>query len=188
MLQIRTDYSTYTANIPADQSEKLFRKIVADIIAMDEFGASRSIINEYLPESDALQEDIPEAEPEHKAVPKQPKSPEAHPDVTPQHDPVMEPKPIGRKYGGFLYIKCQHCGEVKAFCAKIPTDTYRCKKCGKSTDIGDLSHVNVDCECGRHTHYMTNMQEFLFDINCIDCGSPVAVKWDKKRKSYNTIE
>lgn len=54
MLQIRTDCSTYTANIPADQSEKLFRKIVADIIANDEFGTSRSIINEYLPESDAL--------------------------------------------------------------------------------------------------------------------------------------
>ena len=26
-----------------------------------------------------------------------------------------------------------------------------------------------------------------FDVNCIECGTPVAVKWNSRKKLYDTI-
>lgn len=90
-------------------------------------------------------------------------------------------------YKGFLYIKCQHCGEIKSFCSKKIIKSYRCSECGTETPLKNLSHLWLNCECGRTSHYFTNMTEFAFDVNCIECGTPVAVKWNSWKKLYDTI-
>lgn len=66
-------------------------------------------------------------------------------------------------YKGFLYIKCQHCGEIKSFCSKKIIKSYRCSECGTETPLKNLSHLWLNCECGRTSHYFTNMTEFAFD-------------------------
>lgn len=90
-------------------------------------------------------------------------------------------------YGGFLYIKCCECGEIKAFCAKHNLTEYRCK-CGAITPLADLHRMYVNCQCGAQLKYKTNMDEDMFDVNCIECGNPVAVSWNAKKMIYQTIK
>lgn len=89
-------------------------------------------------------------------------------------------------YGGFLYIKCRECGEIKGFCAKHNLTEYRCK-CGAITPLTDLHRMYVNCQCGVQSKYKTNMDEDMFDVNCIECGNPVAVSWNAKKMIYQTI-
>ena len=92
------------------------------------------------------------------------------------------------KYKGFLYIKCPKCGAVKGFTARKPTDHYHCDCCGARSEFdGPLVPLWVNCECGRSFHYFTNMEEPAFDINCLECGMPVAVEWNSKKHMYVTI-
>ena len=62
-------------------------------------------------------------------------------------------------YGGFLYIKCCECGEIKAFCAKHNLTEYRCK-CGAITPLADLHRMYVNCQCGAQSKYKTNLHAF----------------------------
>lgn len=89
-------------------------------------------------------------------------------------------------YGGFLYIKCSSCGKVKGFCAKTRLSNFRCD-CGSLTRLEHLVPLFMRCECGRNSKYLTNMEEPAFDINCYDCGNPVAVAWNPGKKQYETI-
>lgn len=188
---IKTEYNTYTAKMPAEESEKLFRKFLMEIIGMDrveppkakkEQGCQQKHgVTKKLPGEDVPVEDIPE----DKAASPVPQG-EGTKHIQEACDPVMEPEPISKSYKGFLHIKCQECGKVKSFCAREPVSEYKCS-CGQKTPLGDLADMNVDCECGRHSHYRTNMEEFLFDAECIKCGSPVTVKWNKKKKMYETV-
>lgn len=192
MIQIKTEYNTYTAKMSAKQSEKLFRKIVMDLIVRNELEAHNTDGPDILPEHNDPQDDIQEAEQEEAEEPDvQEEEPEASVDeaakTDEEYDPVMDPEPIGRKYKGFLLIKCQHCGKVRPFCAKAPVSEFKCDSCGEKTELGELSYLNVDCECGKHSYYKTNMKDFLFDVDCIVCGSPVTVKWNSKKKLYETV-
>lgn len=100
----------------------------------------------------------------------------------------LEELPVKRTYRGFLYIRCDHCGERKAFCAKEPMGWYRCSKCGERTELEAMAEIYVECECGKRAHYVTNMIEPEFDIDCIDCGNPVAVHFNEKKGVYETIK
>lgn len=92
------------------------------------------------------------------------------------------------KYKGFMYIKCPVCGKEKGLCMKKETDHYHCDSCGKRTEFEKpLVPLWVNCECGKRYKYLTNVTESLFDINCLDCGSPVAVKWNGDKQIYETI-
>ena len=65
---------------------------------------------------------------------------------------------------------------------------FHCFKCGADIPFTEeLLPLHVNCECGHHFKYMTNMKEKMFDINCIECGNPVAVRYNDKRNSYETI-
>lgn len=98
----------------------------------------------------------------------------------------VEPKMISSGYGGFLYIRCPVCGKVKGFCAKTRLNNFRCE-CGSVTRLEHLVPLYMNCECGRNSKYLTNMEEPAFDIKCYDCGNPVAVAWQPKKKQYETI-
>lgn len=105
---------------------------------------------------------------------------------------TIQDEPKGQQedegYTGFLHIKCPECGETASYCAKKPTREHICRSCGKHIELKELVYLNVDCECGRHSLYKTNRLEKEFDVECINCGTPVAVEWNEKKKLYQTIK
>ena len=99
-----------------------------------------------------------------------------------------EEETSGLTYKGFLYIKCPECGTAKGFNSRNGLSGYRCSECGAYTPFTEaLKELYVNCECGDRFKYMTNMEEPLFDIQCLNCGNPVAVKWNDKRERYETM-
>lgn len=97
------------------------------------------------------------------------------------------PELAGKGETGFLLIKCDHCGDAHAFCAKQPIRTYRCWKCGGHTPLTHMSPLRVMCECGSKFNYRTNITENQMDVNCYKCGCPVAVEWLDRRGRYEPI-
>lgn len=87
---------------------------------------------------------------------------------------------FGYGYSGNLHVKCWHCGAEKDFFAKRELETYYCNSCGKKTDISSMTSCFLNCECGNHARYYTNMK-VPFDIVCFDCGQPVAMFPRKKK-------
>lgn len=41
-------------------------------------------------------------------------------------------------YKGFLLVVCEECGEIRAFCAKRETYSFRCDECGHETALENL--------------------------------------------------
>lgn len=91
-----------------------------------------------------------------------------------------------RGYSGFLHIRCK-CGAEKSFFAKVGLGFYKCTECGERTELKDLKRVFLNCECGGRIRYLTNETSEMFDLNCLDCGQPVAMKYNEKKKLYETI-
>ena len=92
------------------------------------------------------------------------------------------------KYKGFVYIKCPVCGKEKGLCMKKESNHFHCDSCGKRSEFEKpLVPLFLNCECGKRFKYLTNMTESLFDINCLGCGAPVAVKWNEDKQIYETI-
>lgn len=91
------------------------------------------------------------------------------------------------EYKGFLIIKCGQCGNIHAFCAKVPMSVYRCRECGGRTPLTGMSPLRVTCECGARHGYITNITEKQMDVTCFSCGAPVAVEWNEKLQRYTTI-
>ena len=91
-------------------------------------------------------------------------------------------------YKGFLHIVCPECGESASFCAKSPVTERTCRKCGHNIHLEELVDVNMNCECGKHSRYKTNSKEQMLEVNCIECGAPVAMSWNEKKKMYQTIK
>ena len=96
-------------------------------------------------------------------------------------------KPADGKYKGFLFIKCEHCGETRGFNAKVPIDEYKCSECGGKTKLIGLRPAHLDCECGKHWKYQTNETADVLTINCINCGQPVDMMLNARRTAYTSI-
>ena len=92
-----------------------------------------------------------------------------------------------RGYTGFLHIRCEHCGKTKTFCTKHQLSHYSCKECGEKTDLKDLKLAFINCECSSRLKYFTNETADLIELNCINCGMPVALKYNAKKNLYETI-
>lgn len=90
-------------------------------------------------------------------------------------------------YSGFLHLCCEHCGEVQTFCNKYSLTYFKCKSCKQKTELLDLKKVWLSCECGKQSHYHTNMTDQNFDVNCVDCHAPVPVEYRPKLDAYVTI-
>lgn len=102
----------------------------------------------------------------------------------------IEPRFSGksREYRGFLYIKCPQCGYEKGQCSRNGMNSIHCDKCGCNDEFSEpLVPMYVNCECGEEFRYMTNMNADVFDMTCINCGSPVPMKYNEKKNFYETI-
>lgn len=121
------------------------------------------------------------------------------PEKLPPQEPIREEPEVApmennknltlepRGYTGFLHICCEHCGKTKTFCTKHQLSYYGCKECGKKTDLKDLKGAFINCECGGTARYLTNETAELIELNCINCGMPVALKYNAKKELYETI-
>lgn len=139
--------------------------------------------------------DVPSVEnPDFKAAVRQMTTPEKRPQEPIREEPEVVPMETERclareprGYSGFLHIHCEHCGKTKTFCTKHQLSYYNCKECGKKTDLKDLKLAFINCECGGNMRYFTNETAELIELNCINCGMPVALKYNAKKKLYETI-
>ena len=86
-------------------------------------------------------------------------------------------------YKGFLLIKCQGCGEMRSFCAKTPIHTYICN-CGEETPLGELQEAYAKCKCGKKWRYLTNATDNVIESRCIECGMPLDMMYNSRKKQY----
>ncbi len=108
--------------------------------------------------------------------------------VAPPSEPQKEKKIKDEEgYTGFLHISCE-CGNTKSFCAKGKMKSFKCEECGRITELKDLKRAYLNCECGGRFRYYTNETADMFDLECLNCGQPVALKYNEKKKLYETIK
>lgn len=105
----------------------------------------------------------------------------------PKEDNEKKTHDVEKGYTGFLHIKCK-CGEERSFCARSEMNFCKCDKCGEETELKDLKLAFANCECGQCSRYFTNETAEMFDLNCVRCGGPVALKYNKKKNLYETIK
>ena len=43
--------------------------------------------------------------------------------------------PVEAKFTGFLYVRCEKCGQERGFCAKTPISSCYCRECGGKTEL-----------------------------------------------------
>lgn len=89
---------------------------------------------------------------------------------------------------GFVYMKCPNCGNIHGTNLKKWQSYFRCKECGELIAFRNLRTIHVNCECGESFYYKTNLKIPMFDIPCLACGNPVAVYYNEKKESYQTID
>lgn len=93
-----------------------------------------------------------------------------------------------KSYKGFLLLRCPKCGEVKAFCSKKEMKGYHCFDCGEDMPfLEPLRTAWVRCKCGMHYSYKTNLDNDYIEANCVNCGAPVTMNWNERRKNYETM-
>lgn len=175
-IRVTTEGKSMAIDLEREQARKVFNAIVLQLLKADGI-----LPADGPPRADRPKEEEPKEE--AKEEPEQPVLKEP-----------AEQKPYKKlqglhAYKGFLYIRCPECGTVKGFCTKELQEGCHCFECGADIPFTEeLVPLYVNCQCGRYFRYMTNMSDEVFDINCIDCGSPVAVQYNAKKKIYETIQ
>ena len=98
----------------------------------------------------------------------------------------QDEKPDG--YKGFLLIRCRHCGQIKAFCAKVPIIEYFCKDCGCTTPLDRMIPAYVRCKCGSRYKYRSNIDTGEpVSISCLQCSAPIDLEFNKKKVVLETL-
>ena len=101
----------------------------------------------------------------------------------PEQD-TAPPEKSHKRYKGFLYVRCEHCGKEKGFNAKNPLAYHQCE-CGHRTELIDLKGVEVICgNCYKTFTYQTNINDDTFEIDCLSCQEPVTVAFNTSRNKY----
>lgn len=150
------------------ESEELFNRIALQLLGTDQQAGEVSV--DTLERIQAVPAELQAEETEHHSG----------------HSIQPSEQEVG--YSGFLYVECEHCETVRGFCVKDKLSYYKCGKCGGKTELKNMVKLYLNCECGCRSTYLTNLTDEAFDVNCIDCGAPVSVKYNAKKKCYETIE
>lgn len=95
--------------------------------------------------------------------------------------------PTAAKFTGFLYVRCEKCGQERGFCAKTPISSCYCRECGGKTELKNMRQVKIWCECGSAYRYHTNIQDAAFDMPCLNCKAPVALEWNENKNRYQPM-
>ena len=113
--------------------------------------------------------------------------PEEAPPETPKGGAPEGGVPEEAGYRGFLLVKCEGCGDTFAFNAKKEIRQFTCRECGRTTPLPSMAKVLFECPgCGRHWTYQTNLEDAEVTNKCLDCGTAMVARWDKKLKKYHT--
>lgn len=161
-----------------DKAMKVFRNLSRELLGMEESMAVETKVSPDIDILEAAQKTSERVSGEVTIT--EPDAPEESPALFSK----MQPK-VG--YKGFLYLQCPYCQTERGFCVKEEISKNICRGCGSEMLLENMVPLYVDCECGSHYRYLTNMGEKIFDINCINCGSSVAINWNAKKKQYETI-
>lgn len=178
-IRIDTPIARLTADLTEDQVTDLLR-IALEYATGGDFAAGPAIIPPkiFIPDPDKKPQEIPDA------------GPNTTPKITFPTEPDKKPqetRTVAPGYKGFLYVKCEACGEVKGFCVKSPIFENRCR-CGQTTALRDMKPLFVNCKCGESFKYHTNITDPIATINCIKCGAPVDLQYHDKKGIYETID
>lgn len=95
--------------------------------------------------------------------------------------------PVEARFTGFLYVRCEKCGQERGFCAKTPISSCYCRECGGKTELKNMRQVKIWCECGSAYRYHTNIQDAAFDMPCLNCEAPVALEWNENKNRYQPM-
>lgn len=95
--------------------------------------------------------------------------------------------PNEAKFTGFLYVRCEKCGQERGFCAKTPISSCYCRECGGKTELKNMRQVKIWCECGSAYRYHTNIKDAAFDMPCLNCEAPVALEWNENKNRYQPM-
>ena len=101
--------------------------------------------------------------------------------------PKRDPDEGQGPYKGFLLVVCEECGEIRAFCAKRETYSFRCDECGHETALENLRPMYMHCKCGKSFRYRTNATTETITHTCIACKAPVDMELNRKGTAYVTI-
>lgn len=58
---------------------------------------------------------------------------------------------------------------------------------GGETPLHDLTSAHIRCKCGKSFKYRTNIEEDSITYNCLSCGAPVDLAYNKKARAYQTV-
>ncbi len=94
----------------------------------------------------------------------------------------------GGPYRGFLMVRCEKCGKLKAFCAKRETYSFRCDDCGHETPLENLRPMYMKCKCGKEYRYKTNLTDQNVSHACLSCHAPVDMVLNWRETAYVTVE
>jgi phage FluMu protein Com len=189
-LTVSLDSRTFSIDLPEAECRERFITVIGFLTAEVKQFNIQETPNETTAALDSRkpEKSIPLAIVEKREEIKIPVTIERKTETTPL--PVMPEKDSSAKasYRGFLYLKCPSCGEVRGFHAKTEISRYHCRGCGATSEIpNNLVRLYVDCECGSKFKYLTNIEDAMFDIPCLNCESPVPVQFNLKDCSYKTI-
>lgn len=100
-----------------------------------------------------------------------------------------QPAKIGKPegYWGFLYIRCGGCGQERGFNVREPITDARCQCCGMRTELKDMRLAFVHCRCGGSFTYRTNIKDYGFTMECLNCKNEVPLVLNERGTDYITV-
>lgn len=94
-----------------------------------------------------------------------------------------EEKKAGIK--GFVSIKCPQCGKVHTTCLHEARTIFNCKDCGQPVALEGLKSIKMECpRCRFKARYLTNREEKLIKMECLNCSHPVNFRKGFRRGNY----
>ena len=157
-LTVSTETQSFSVDLPDAECEARFQKLARILMSAD-------------------------------GIPDEVKTPTLTPAARPRQTAVDAiRRAVPGPYTGFMYIECPSCGERRGFNAKAEMNNYHCVACRSTCELPPaLTPLYVVCECGRRFRYLTNIDDMMFDITCLSCGSPVAIMFNNNTGVFESV-